>query len=72
MNAVQWYSEIELQFNYIYDFIGGQHSAEPEKIVTGICKAYDRGMQSLTRNDTLCIYLPHLFAVWHIFLRISI
>ena len=52
------------QFNYRHDFIGGPHSAESDKIVTGICKAYDRDMQSRTRKDTLQvgIYLPHLFA----------
>ena len=69
MNAVQWYSEIEQQFNYRHDFIGGPHFAEPEKIVTGICKAHEKEMQSLTRKDTLGIYLVHLFEVWQIFLR---
>ena len=63
MNAVQWYSEIEQQFNYRHDFIGGQHSAEQEKLVTGTCKAYDRDMQSRTRKDTLGMYLPCYFVI---------
>ena len=33
MNAVQWYSEIEPQFNYRHDFIGSQHFAEQGKNV---------------------------------------
>ena len=57
MNAVQWYSEIKPQFNYMNDFIGGLHSGELGIIVTGICKAYDRDIKS--RHG---IYLPHLFA----------
>ena len=34
MNAVQWYAEIELQFNYRLNFICGPHSAEPEKVMS--------------------------------------
>ena len=34
-------------------------ATEPEKVMTGICKAYDRNMQFGTRKDTLGIYLVY-------------
>ena len=34
----------------------------------GICKACNKNMQFRTRNDTIGMYLEHLFEVWHIFL----
>ena len=45
MSAVQRYEEIDRQSYYLLNFICGQHSAEPEKAMTGICKAYDKNMQ---------------------------
>ena len=53
MSAVQWYAEIDPQFYYRLNFVCGPHSAEPEKVMTGICKAYDKNMQFETRKDTL-------------------
>ena len=67
----QRYAEIDSQFNYPLNFICRLHSAEQEKAMTGIFKAYDRNMQFRTRKDTLGIYLVHLFEILHIFLRLG-
>ena len=62
MSTVQWYSEFELQFNYQHDFMGRQHSAEPEK-------GYARHMTGTCNPGPENI---HLVYTYHIFLLFGI
>ena len=45
MKAVPWYGLAEI--DYLLNFIGRQHTAEQDKVMTGICKAYDRNVTVL-------------------------
>ena len=68
MNAVRWYAEIELQFHYRVNFICGTHSAEQEKVMTGIVG----DMQGIWQEHSIPfsgliligIYQVYLFQVW--------
>ena len=44
MDTVQLYAEIEPQFNYQLNFICWPNYVEPEKVMTRICKVYDKNM----------------------------
>ena len=51
---------------------GSIRSAKQDRCMTGICTAYDRGMQSGIRKDILGICQQHLFEIWHIFFEVWI
>ena len=70
MNAVPWYAEIAIQLPA--EFICEQHFAEPEKVMTGICKAYESDdMSHMTRTCNLEPEKIHVVYTWYIFLTYS-